>query len=147
MHPLAVAPLLSALTCAPPTAVVLHHLCIPPALQELTHAIANFDKERGARIKAAQAKIGAAKKAVEGAKKALKAAQAALQGALAEAEAADCERAALGEQLAAARKAAKELEQQVCVCVGGSAVWRCGDAMAQSVAVSDLSSAVSKDCM
>ena len=72
------------------------------------------------------AQIAAAKKAAEAAKKALKAKQAACQAALAEAEAADGERKALGEQLAAARKAAKELEKQA----GGGGEERVGGACA-----------------
>lgn len=43
--------------------------------QALEREIANFGKERGGRIEAAQGKLKAAKGAVEGAKGALKAAQ------------------------------------------------------------------------
>ncbi|KAL4421732.1 hypothetical protein ABPG77_002348 [Micractinium sp. CCAP 211/92] len=83
------------------------------AAKELQHQIANFAQERGKRIKAAKDNIAAAKKAAEAAKKALKAKQTALQATLAEAEAADGERKSLGEQLAATKKAAAELEKQV----------------------------------
>ncbi|PRW61562.1 structural maintenance of chromosomes 2-1 isoform A [Chlorella sorokiniana] len=83
------------------------------AAKALQHEIANFGKERDKRIKAAKDKIAAAKKEAEAAKKALKAKQTAMQAVLAEAEAADGERKTLGEQLTAAKMAAKDLEKQV----------------------------------
>jgi multidrug efflux pump subunit AcrA (membrane-fusion protein) len=80
-------------------------------MQELEHEIANFDKVRDQRIKAAQAKIKAAKSELEAAKKALKAAQQALQSANAEAESAAVERGALAQQLAAAEELIKGRDQ------------------------------------
>lgn len=74
------------------------------AMQALAKEIADFDKDRGSRIKGAQAKLKAAKGAVEGAKAQLKNAQAGMAQAEAEAEAAAEERAALESQAAAAEK-------------------------------------------
>lgn len=70
--------------------------------QALERDIANFDKEKGARTKAAAAKLKAAKAALEQAKAALKAAEAALVAAAAEGEAAEKERGEVQEQIAAA---------------------------------------------
>lgn len=60
-------------------------------LQALERDIKNIEKERGSRVKAAQAKLDAAKREVAVSKAALRAAEAALTAARAEAEAADAQ--------------------------------------------------------
>ncbi len=73
-------------------------------MQTLEREIRDFEKDRGARTKAAQDKLKKAKAAVEAGRKELRAAEAALAAAVEERDAAGGEREALQQQMAKAQQ-------------------------------------------
>ena len=81
------------------------HRLTPAAAQDLEAQIAGFDKDRGKRLKAAQAKQAKAKAGLEAARAGLKDRQAQASQAAAEMEAAEGERVSLRQQLQAAEAA------------------------------------------
>lgn len=86
-------------------------------MQALESDIANFDKDRSARTKAAAAKLKAAKAGVEGARVAAREAAAVAMAAVAEQEAAEKEAAYLTAQISAASPAVEgEGLPQPCRC-------------------------------
>ncbi|KAG2489543.1 hypothetical protein HYH03_011994 [Edaphochlamys debaryana] len=81
--------------------------------KSLEKEIRDFDKDRGARIKAAQDKLKKAKQAAEAARKALRAAEAALAAAQAERDAAGGEKQSLEGQMQAAGETIAAAEAEV----------------------------------
>lgn len=79
----------------------------PSTQQALERDIANFEKDRGGRLRAAQAKVKSAKAAAEAARAALRAADAGLTAAKAEAEAAEAQLGEVGAAIDAAEAALK----------------------------------------